>query len=95
MVDLVLDWSGSGVGVISAGAGQDGATSVETGGVAVDIAFDSQSDDATTYVTDQLGYIAPFVLDHCIAHPTDGAMGYHYFDIDLIDDISVAPQALR
>ncbi len=34
----------------------------------------------------QLGYIAPFLLDHCIAHPTDGAMGYHYFDHDGIHD---------
>lgn len=25
----------------------------------------------------QLGYIAPFLLAHCIAHPTDGAMGFH------------------
>ncbi len=39
----------------------------------------------------QLGYIAPFLLDHCIAHPTDGAMGYHYFDHDAIHDVDVDP----
>jgi len=39
----------------------------------------------------QLGYIAPFLLDHCIAHPTDGAMGYHYFDHDGIHDITLDP----
>lgn len=37
----------------------------------------------------ELGYNEEFPLDHCIAHPTEGAMGYHYFNIDLIDDISV------
>jgi hypothetical protein len=39
----------------------------------------------------QLGYIAPFLLDHCIAHPTDGAMGYHWFDHDAIHDIDLDP----
>jgi hypothetical protein len=37
----------------------------------------------------KLGYNEAFPLDHCIAHPTAGAMGYHYFNIDLINDISV------
>jgi hypothetical protein len=41
----------------------------------------------------QLGYIAPFLLDHCIAHPTAGAMGYHWFDHDAIHDISIDPLA--
>jgi hypothetical protein len=39
----------------------------------------------------QLGYIAPFLLDHCIAHPTAGAMGYHWFDHDAIRDIGLDP----
>jgi hypothetical protein len=39
----------------------------------------------------QLGYNEEFPLDGCIAHPTDGGMGYHYFNIDLINDISVDP----
>lgn len=39
----------------------------------------------------QLGYVAPFLLDHCIAHPTDGAMGYHYFDHDDIHDTVLDP----
>ena len=34
----------------------------------------------------QLGYIAPFLLDHCIANPTEGGMGYHYFNHDMIHD---------
>jgi hypothetical protein len=38
-------------------------------------------------------------LDHCIAHPTDGAMGYHYFNQDLLfNDIEtldpLRPEAL-
>jgi hypothetical protein len=41
----------------------------------------------------QLGYIDPFLLDHCIAHPTDGAMGYHWFDHAGIHDISIDPLA--
>lgn len=39
----------------------------------------------------QLGYIAPFLLNHCIAHPTAGAMGYHWFDHDKIHDLDVDP----
>lgn len=39
----------------------------------------------------QLGYIAPFLLQHCISHPTDGAMGYHWFDHDAIHDIALDP----
>lgn len=39
----------------------------------------------------QLGYIEPFLLDHCIAHPTDGAMGYHYFNHGKIHDTELDP----
>ena len=45
----------------------------------------------------QLGYVEPFLLDGCIAHPTDGAMGYHWFDHDAIADPRVdahRPEAL-
>ena len=45
----------------------------------------------------QLGYMAPFPLDGCIAHPTDGAMGYHWFDHEAIADPGVDarhPEAL-
>ena len=41
----------------------------------------------------QLGYQAPFLLDHCIAHPTEGAMGYHWFNHDVIHDIELDPLA--
>jgi hypothetical protein len=40
----------------------------------------------------QLGYIEPFLLDGCIAHPTDGAMGYHYFNHDMIHDTKLDPR---
>ena len=39
----------------------------------------------------QLGWQAPFALDHCISHPTDGAMGYHWFDHDAITDLALDP----
>lgn len=39
----------------------------------------------------QLGYIAPFLLNHCIAHPAAGAMGYHWFDHAGIQDIGLDP----
>ncbi len=37
----------------------------------------------------QLGYDG--IITGCIAHPTDGAMGYHYFRADLIEDPAVDP----
>ena len=37
----------------------------------------------------QLGYNG--IITGCIAHPSDGAMGYHYFRADLIDDPAVDP----
>jgi hypothetical protein len=39
----------------------------------------------------QLGYIAPFLLDTCIAHPTAGAMGFHWFNHDKIHDTEIDP----
>ena len=39
----------------------------------------------------QLGYIEPFLLDGCIAHPTDGAMGYHWFNHEMINDTELNP----
>jgi hypothetical protein len=39
----------------------------------------------------QLGYHG--LVTGCIAHPTDGAMGYHYFNWDLIDNPEIDPLA--
>jgi hypothetical protein len=39
----------------------------------------------------QLGYKEPFLLDTCIAHPTQGAMGFHWFNHDKIEDTIVDP----
>lgn len=39
----------------------------------------------------QLGYIEPFLLAHCIVHPTDGAMGFHWFNHDKIHDTEIDP----
>lgn len=30
-------------------------------------------------------------MTHCVAHPTDGAMGYHYFNAELMEDPAVDP----
>jgi hypothetical protein len=40
----------------------------------------------------ELGYVngdGVRIITGCIAHPTDGAMGYHYFNKELIDDLEV------
>lgn len=39
------------------------------------------------------GYVLGYngIITGCIDHPTDGAMGYHYFRADLIDDPGVDP----
>jgi hypothetical protein len=29
------------------------------------------------------------IITGCVAHPTDGAMGYHYFNKELMDDLAV------
>ncbi len=47
--------------------------------------------DAAEQAGHRLGYVAPFLLDHCIAHPTDGAMGYHYFNHEAIHDTELDP----
>lgn len=31
------------------------------------------------------------IITGCVAHPTDGAMGYHYFNQELVDDLAVDP----
>lgn len=31
------------------------------------------------------------IITGCVAHPTAGAMGYHYFNQDLVDDLGVDP----
>jgi hypothetical protein len=42
----------------------------------------------------ELGYVngsGTRIIAGCIAHPTAGAMGYHYFNKELIDDLVVDP----
>ena len=43
----------------------------------------------------ELGYVngaGTRIITGCIAHPTAGVMGYHYFNKRLIDDLEVDPQ---
>ena len=40
----------------------------------------------------ELGYVngdGDRIITGCIAHPSDGAMGFHYFNKELIDDLEV------
>ena len=42
----------------------------------------------------ELGYVngsGVRIITGCVAHPTAGAMGYHYFNKELIDDLVVDP----
>jgi hypothetical protein len=42
----------------------------------------------------ELGYVngaGVRIITGCVAHPTEGAMGYHYFNKELIDDLEVDP----
>lgn len=42
----------------------------------------------------ELGYVngdGDRIISGCISHPTSGAMGYHYFNKGLIDDLVVDP----
>jgi hypothetical protein len=42
----------------------------------------------------ELGYVngsGVRIITGCVAHPTAGAMGYHYFNKELIDDLVVEP----
>jgi hypothetical protein len=42
----------------------------------------------------ELGYVngaGNRIISGCVAHPTAGAMGYHYFNKALVDDLAVNP----
>ena len=39
----------------------------------------------------QLGWKEPFPISGCIAHPTEGAMGYHWFNHAAVEDITLDP----
>ena len=48
--------------------------------------------DAATDAGYELGYVngaGNRIITGCIAHPTAGVMGYHYFNKELIDDLEV------
>ena len=39
----------------------------------------------------QLGWKAPFLINGCVAKPGTGAMGYHWFNHEAIEDIALDP----
>jgi hypothetical protein len=50
--------------------------------------------EAATDAGYELGYLngsGVKIITGCVAHPTAGAMGYHYFNKELIDDLVVDP----
>lgn len=50
--------------------------------------------DAATAAGYELGYVTGAgkrIITGCVAHPTAGVMGYHYFNKALIDDLVVDP----
>ena len=50
--------------------------------------------EAATDAGYELGYVngsGVRIITGCIAHPTAGAMGYHYFNKELIDDLVIDP----
>ena len=50
--------------------------------------------DMATAAGYELGYVngaGVRIITGCIAHPTAGAMGYHYFNKALIDDLTIDP----
>lgn len=50
--------------------------------------------DAAIEAGYELGYVngsGVRIITGCVAHPTAGAMGYHYFNKELIDDLVVDP----
>ena len=50
--------------------------------------------DAAVDAGYELGYVngsGVRIITGCVAHPTAGAMGYHYFNKALIDDLAVDP----
>lgn len=50
--------------------------------------------DAAIAAGYELGYLrnnGARIITGCVAHPTLGAMGYHYFNKELVDDLDVDP----
>jgi hypothetical protein len=69
-----------------AGAGQDDLADVRQ------VTAQLHSVEAAIDAGYQLGYVngaGQRIITGCIAHPTAGAMGYHYFNKALIDDLAV------
>ena len=69
-----------------AGAGQDDLAEVRQ------VTAQFHSVDAAIAAGYELGYVngaGQRIITGCIAHPTAGAMGYHYFNKALIDDLVV------
>ena len=73
-------------GTLGASARQDGLSAIRQATAAF---HDVEAAKAAGY---QLGYVngaGNRIITACVAHPTAGAMGYHYFNKQLIDDLVI------
>ena len=73
-------------GTLGASERQDGLSAIRQATAAF---HDVEAAKAAGY---QLGYIngaGNRIITGCVAHPTAGAMGYHYFNKQLIDDLVI------
>jgi hypothetical protein len=74
--------------VLAAAAGQDELAVVRQ------VTAPFHDIDAATHAGYELGYVngaGNRIITGCVAHPTAGVMGYHYFNKALIDDMVVDP----
>jgi hypothetical protein len=78
-----------GANVVASAAGQDELAVVRQ------VTAQFHDVDAAKAAGYELGYVngaGNRIIAGCIAHPTAGVMGYHYFNKQLIDDLVVDPQ---
>ena len=75
------------VTVLPAGAGRGGSDLGKLRGATAQFHQIDKAEAAGYH----LGFAEGLALDHCISHPTLGAMGFHYFNQELINDTVVDP----
>ena len=84
------------VSLVSLGGGVLAATAGESDiAIAREVTARFHDVDAAKAAGYELGYVngaGNRIITGCIAHPTAGVMGYHYFNKELIDDLVVDEQ---
>jgi hypothetical protein len=83
------------VGVIALGSAVVASASQDQLAVVRQVTAKFHDIEAAKAAGYELGYLngaGTRIITGCIAHPTAGVMGYHYFNKRLIDDLQVDPQ---